>query len=311
MIFETLGEEEIYQAYILYASLHGLSTDEHEVRARIERYLNNTPDAALDDAILAFSEDRMLAPPDVVLPQWGKSRVYQLRAASLGGWRHHVCESWFANGCRFTGDHREPPLAHFWTEFEVGQSAELPRLVAGTRMQFSLDRDRVEVRHRHGSPLGQLPPTLAEEMCLRQPLGIRYLPLVDQLVEGQVQAVCKLLVNRGRAQRSADGHHRPCCPSVYRRPHQMLGVVSKPGAPGRLRRERRLGRAKRLWEGRRFWRVNRFGRAKLPLSRVGAFATGMARPEPRPPGFETTPRAASVYRTHGQTPAATCAAAGV
>jgi hypothetical protein len=77
MICDALQEDEIFEACLLHASLHGFSTDEAELRDRISKYLNNQPDTVIDDAILAFAEDRIIAPPDVVLAHWGKSRIYR------------------------------------------------------------------------------------------------------------------------------------------------------------------------------------------------------------------------------------------
>lgn len=200
MICDALQEDEIYEAFLLYASLHGLCTEEAEVRQRVQNYCNNQPDWLIDDAILAFVEDRMVAPPDIVLPRWGKSRVYELVPAPSGGWLHQVSEGWFDNGCRFSNGPQDPLLAHFWTEIMVGrtvgscaESAARP-LMVGTRLQFRQAGDAVAVQHRQGVLLGWLPTGVATEICERQHLEPKYLTLLDALAAEGDWLRCKLLV---------------------------------------------------------------------------------------------------------------------
>ena len=197
MICDALQEDEIFEACLLHASLHGFSTDEAELRDRISKYLNNQPDTVIDDAILAFAEDRIIAPPDVVLAHWGKSRIYQLLETPNGQWRHRVSDPWFENGCQFFNDpERDPELAHFWTscDVDVRGRQHLTTINLGTRLKFRLREQDVIVSHRHAGDLGKLPSNLAAEMNLRDRLGIRYLPLVDAIDQQGVRITLKLLV---------------------------------------------------------------------------------------------------------------------
>jgi hypothetical protein len=173
-----INEEELYQAFLLYASLHGLSTSEEEVRERIARYLNNTPDETIDAAILAFAEDRIVAPPDVILAHWGKSRVYELDPLPCGGgWRHQVCESWFEGGCRFIAD-APVRLSHYWTKLTSPSVGEEIR--SGTRCSLQMTSSgEVHVLHRCNAILGHLPEELAAEMLATASEENRYLALID------------------------------------------------------------------------------------------------------------------------------------
>ena len=188
------NEEEVYQAYLLYASLHGLSTDEKDVRERISNYLlKNQPDELIDAAVLAFSEDRILAPPDIILEHWGKSRVYELEPIPTGGWRHQVSESWIDAGCRFSSE-RPVKLSHFWTKLETDS---LPDDVGvGSRCSFRLaDEGNVHVVHRQRDRLGVIPQPLANEILSTVEQDIHYLLLIDM---AHIQQ-CRLLVTRALA----------------------------------------------------------------------------------------------------------------
>lgn len=177
MFCETLNEEELYQAYILYASLHGLSTCEEQVRGRIESYLQNSPDETIDAAILAFSEDRIIAPPDVVLDRWGKSRVYELAPLPCGGWRHQVCESWFEAGCQFVDD-APVNLSHFWTQLRLDSKPQGPRV--GSRCGFQrMAGGEIQVVHREHAVVGVLAAELSAEILTAAVDDIRYLALID------------------------------------------------------------------------------------------------------------------------------------
>ncbi len=194
MICDSLSDDEIYQAYSLYASLHGLDTSEEAVRQRVSSYLRNVPDETIDDAILAFTEDSIVAPPDVVLSRWGKSRVYELHALPTGGWRHQVCESWFENGCAFD-DARPVHLAHFWTQIELANDHLAANVHRGMRCQFKLKASgQIEVHHRRLGSIGLLPSALAEEIAHRAQLGSRYLGLIDVPLHGPLPTTCKLLI---------------------------------------------------------------------------------------------------------------------
>lgn len=205
MICDDLSEEEIFQAYLLYASLHGFSTDEAVVRQRIYSHTHeNIPDEVIDSALLAYLEDRIVAPPDVVLDRWGASRLYELDKSSPSCVRHQTCEAWFENGCRFpTEKELIPKFAHFWTEFaievpEVEPGQSLP-LSEGTRLNFELaDASEVLVSHRSLGQVGRLPNALASQMQLEPMSSRKYLPLVDSS-ESQEIGKCKLLVSTSTA----------------------------------------------------------------------------------------------------------------
>ncbi len=216
MLCDAVREEEIFEAYLLYASLHGLSTAEDEIRQRITSYLNNVPDAIIDDAILAFAEDRIVAPPDVVLERWGKSRIYELIETPQRDWRHQVSESWFDNDCEFHGDQRDPVIYHFWTNVvqtrphkETQPSTELqldafpPCLPIGTRLQLHLD-GTVKVLHRHLGEIGALHASLSEELKNRINSNLRYLALVDSINEQEALRTYKLLVTVARDEVGVD-----------------------------------------------------------------------------------------------------------
>ncbi len=199
MFCDILNEEEIYQAYLLYASLHGFCTDEETVRERIESYYRrNVPDETIDDAIFSYAEDHIVAPPDIVLSRWGKSRVYELQALPCGGWRHQICESWFEAGCEFQ-DNASVRLAHFWTAIGVpGDQAD--HLQPGMRLQFRLENNIVQVAHRKLGVLAALPVALAAEILSRAKLEIRYLALIERMDIVGEQLLCKLFVTLAEPQ---------------------------------------------------------------------------------------------------------------
>ncbi len=203
MLCDAVSEEEVFEAYLLYASLHGMSTAGEEVRERIASYLNNQPDSIIDEALLAFAEDRIIAPPDVVLPQWGRSRIYELVQTPQQEWRHHVCESWFENDCEFYHDARDPELYHFWTQLAFNPESNnlLHRVTAGMRLQLQIDGERVRVHHRHMGLVGELPSNLAEEILGDRSKDLRYLVLVDaagaSAPDSPGPATCRLLVTVG------------------------------------------------------------------------------------------------------------------
>ncbi len=181
MLCDAVSEEEIFEAYLLYASLHGMPTGEEEVRQRITSYLNNVPDSIIDEALLAYAEDRIIAPPDVVLPQWGRSRIYELVQTPQQEWRHQVCESWFENDCEFHNDSRDPELYHYWTQVTLNAEFNhlLHSLIVGTRLQFRLEEGQVRVCHRQLGFVGELPSILVQEILRDSHKDPRYLVLVD------------------------------------------------------------------------------------------------------------------------------------
>lgn len=203
MLCDAVSEEEIFEAYLLYASLHGMPTAEDVIRQRVSSYLNNVPDSIIDEALLAYAEDRIIAPPDVVLPQWGRSRIYELMQTPQLEWRHQVCESWFENDCEFTNDERDPELYHYWTHLTLNSEFNrlLHSLTIGTRLQFQLDDGLVRVCHRQMGPVGSLPSVLAEEILRDRQKDLRYLvlldatslPAADELPQDAFPATCKLL----------------------------------------------------------------------------------------------------------------------
>lgn len=198
MLCDAVREDEIFEAYLLYASLHGLSTDEQQARERIASYLNNVPDSILDEAVLAFAEDRIVAPPDVVVSGWGKSRVYSLFQTPQHQWRHRVCPTWFDNGCIFFGDSRDSGLSHFWTEFPLTRpwTTLSQELSPGTRVRLELDGQQVPVKHREIGQIGTLPSTLAREFAQQRASQLQTLSLVDSISAGPEANICKLLVTR-------------------------------------------------------------------------------------------------------------------
>ncbi len=238
MLSDDLSDEEVFQAFLLYASLHGMDTDEERIRSRVADYRQrNVPDAVIDDAILAYVEDSLIAPPDVVLDCWGSSRVYELACPADQSYRHQLCEAWFQNDCRLP-DAGEPQLAHFWTQFPLApqlsssvaqdsshhrpgpttasatgekQSAasinNIPpdhHLRRGARVQFEYQPPcSIRVTHRRLGYLGDLPSTLARELSRDSQRRNRFLPLVDDqsVVAGDIAAECncRLLVTMARS----------------------------------------------------------------------------------------------------------------
>lgn len=192
-------EEDVYQGFLLYASLYGLKMDASQVRDRVHNYLHhNQPDETIDAAILAFFEDRILAPPDVILGRWGKSRVYELEAIPAGGWRHQVCESWFDAGCSFPPD-QPVRLSHFWTD--LCETVFSPDIPSGSRCSLRLTDDTiVHAVHRRQTVLGSLPQMLAKEIASTVDADVHYLALVDSLTN----AHCRLIVTRAEAQVALD-----------------------------------------------------------------------------------------------------------
>lgn len=154
------------QAYKLYASLHGWPCSAQDVEPRIKAYLDdNQPDEVVDDAVLAFLEDRILAPPDVILECWGSSRFYELSYDAERVGYHQVCETWFENDCRLPSNERSPRMAHFWTTLHFPCDEKHRELRPGMRVQFELGTDcQVNVLHRELGRLGVLPCEMAESI---------------------------------------------------------------------------------------------------------------------------------------------------
>lgn len=209
MLCDAVSEDEIFDAYLLYASLHGYSTHEAHVRARIASYRNNVPDSIIDEALLAYAEDRIIAPPDVVLACWGRSRIYELVQTPQHEWRHQVCENWFDNDCEFYGDDRDPSLYHFWTQslLHAQFNVLLHNITVGTRLQLQSSGQRVHVAHRRLGVVGDLPLPLSQEIVDREHCQLRYLALVDATGEAPADpansegglATCRLLITAAAA----------------------------------------------------------------------------------------------------------------
>lgn len=218
MICDNLSEEEVYQAFLLYASLHGLSTDAELTRKRINAYVvDNEPDEVVDDALLAYLEDRIIAPPDIVLERWGASRCFELDRSNAESLRHQTCENWFENGCRFDGTLKLPRLVHFWTDFQLefapsnsdaaseekSEADRLDRLqrklVEGIRLSFDFGKEQsVLVSHRELGQIGRLSHLLARELHSEAMRERLYLVLTDQRPSAKA-GYCKLLVSTGAA----------------------------------------------------------------------------------------------------------------
>lgn len=194
MICDALDEDDIYHAYRLYLSLHGIKLREEEIAERLAKYFNNEPDETIDDAIWAFAEDQVLAPPDVVLDRWGKSRVYELEEPSPGVYRHRVCESWFDNGCRFETDKVGFSLGHFWTKAWLAPELQ-QKLFTGMRFQMrEAAGGGVQLMHREFGLAAVIAEPLASEISQRAGLNARYLPLFDSLVTDDEAANAKFFV---------------------------------------------------------------------------------------------------------------------
>ncbi len=196
MLCDAVREDEIFEAFLLYASLHGLSTDAGEVRTRIQNYLHNQPDPTIDEALWAFAEDRIVAPPDIVLERWGKSRIYELIETPQHDWRHCVSDSWFENDCQFYTDERDARIVHFWTQLAVAPECDeaARKLCVGSRLQFRMHGQSVYVEHRQLGQVGWLAAPLAQEILARNALQVRYLALVDSIQPALPSLDCKLIV---------------------------------------------------------------------------------------------------------------------
>lgn len=184
MLCDDLSDEEIYQAFLLYSLLHGLERDPETLRQLVNSYkYHNRPDEIIDDAILAYVEDSLRAPPDIVLEVLGSSRFYELELSGDLLHRHRICEPWFENGCRFPLD-GGPNLAHFWTHVQADETAEQNRekLISGMRLRLEYQAsDTVCLSHRDFGVLGQLPSRLASELRSPNLASRSFLPLVDRL----------------------------------------------------------------------------------------------------------------------------------
>ena len=206
MFCEDLTQEEVFEAYLLYNCLHGLRIEEETLREQVSDYCERSlPDARIDEALLAYLEDRILAPPDVVLDRWGSSRFYELLETE-GDVRHRTCETWFQNGCTLPaeshhGDEAEDPatIVHFWTEvlIEAGrQSIVTECLREGTRVSIMLREEESHIVHRQHGEIGQLPAGLHRQLKTPGMSRRKFLCLIDKnpLRQRDNQLFCSMLV---------------------------------------------------------------------------------------------------------------------
>ncbi|MFN3190070.1 MAG: hypothetical protein ACE361_06060 [Aureliella sp.] len=182
MICDALTKEEIFEAYVLYTSLHGIPKEIAEIRQAVDQYYSGQVlNASIDEAMIAYMDDAIVAPPDIVLPKWGASRFYELAYSASGDHRHRVCDAWFENGCALPVGPRTA-LVHFWSVVQGGDEAEWEALAEGQRLSLRKDvaAGQVWLDHRKHGRIGHVPLKLAAEL-LSEPLSSRkYLALVDR-----------------------------------------------------------------------------------------------------------------------------------
>ncbi len=196
MIIDPIEVADIQQAYRLYATLYGLDCSIEVVEQRVTAYLDNQPDSVIDLAIVAFQEDRIVAPPDVVVEAWGMSRVYNLCPNGRGHVRHTVNTEWFDKGCRLENVELEDSPSHFWTVSKLepqNRDAEQD-IEPGLRLRLVCSKGEVTVRHRSMWHLEALPSGVGEQILGLASREIRYLPLIDCIDEHPAERKCKLLI---------------------------------------------------------------------------------------------------------------------
>jgi hypothetical protein len=183
------------------------------LEARVVRFLANEPDDLVDRAIVAYQDDQMVAPPDIVIPQWGKSRLYTLKNVTNGTQRHQVLDAWFENNCSLQGLLTDDFLAHFWTEFQQERTTLLPEtesrgprrsiaefLRRGLRLRLKMpsppgsEPALIEVHHLQDGLVGCMAEQISAEIQSLCGVELRYLPLVDALYEQDAWVTCKMLV---------------------------------------------------------------------------------------------------------------------
>ncbi|GAB5402529.1 MAG: hypothetical protein Aurels2KO_07600 [Aureliella sp.] len=197
MIIDPIEVADIQQAYRLYASLHGLDSSIDAVEQRVSAYLNNQPDSIIDLAILAFQEDRIVAPPDVVVQTWGMSRVYNLCPDGRGHVRHNVNADWFDNGCDMSCVDLDASPAHFWTTSTLSPPPDRDvrqRVEPGLRLSLVSSGGEVTVNHRSLGPLGSISDGVGKRIVELAPRNVLYLPLIDSIYEQTTELSCKLLI---------------------------------------------------------------------------------------------------------------------
>lgn len=198
LISDPIEKSEIQQAYLLYASLHGLDTTAEVVEERLDAYLANQPDSVIDLAIVAYQEDQIVAPPDVVVAAWGMSRVYNLCPDGRGHVRHAVNMDWFDSGCEVDAVDLIDSPSHFWTTCRVDCNVEpdhLRQVSPGARLRFACGAAEVSVHHRMAGELGKLSEQVATDVIAQAARNVRYLSLIDSIEEEPAMPpTCKLLV---------------------------------------------------------------------------------------------------------------------
>ena len=194
---DDISAEELHEAFLVHASLRAKEVDRDELSKRVADYLeHDAEDPELEAAQKAYREDRFLAPPDVVLQQWGSSRYYELDSEGEPI-RHRVCEVWFENGCELPED-GGPELLHFWTVIQTNSDddSEADALESGLRLRLeaSTEGESVRVAHRQYGAVGCLPEALAKRMT-QSPMSSRnYLGLVDMTARAAEDSQLGLLV---------------------------------------------------------------------------------------------------------------------
>ncbi|HBE70837.1 MAG TPA: hypothetical protein DDW52_22045 [Planctomycetaceae bacterium] len=196
MISDPIERDEIEQAYLLHAMLHGLSTDAEHISSRIDAYLANEPDDVLDLAIVAYQDDSVVAPPDVVVQQWGMSRLYNVCDDGRGRRRHAVHSPWFDNGCSLNHAELSAP-AHFWINCDLLDDLD-PVSVAvwirpGSRLSLRPRAKSTGVEHREIGTISELQSPAST--CFGDlPPGTRCLALVDAIYDDCHSKTLKVLV---------------------------------------------------------------------------------------------------------------------
>lgn len=181
MFCDALCQEEILEAYLIYSSLHGWDSDPEQVRDKVTKYYKyHIPDASIDDAILAYLDDRMLAPPDAIVSRWGSSRIYELNLAECGDHRHQVSEAWFQAGCTLPLLDA-PPLVHCWTH--ASPSAVDLEVIQGTRLQLKRNADQslILACHRERGTIASFGKTFSNQLLKPQWQDRQFLTLVDRV----------------------------------------------------------------------------------------------------------------------------------
>ncbi|MFK7737069.1 MAG: hypothetical protein AB8B50_13620 [Pirellulaceae bacterium] len=191
MICDALKKEEMYEAYALYSSLHGFEQSLDEIRTVVNAYYDGvTPNALIDEAMIAYMDDAVVAPPGIVIPAWGSSRFYELIVAPDETFRRKVCEAWFANDCQLPTD-TEIPLVHFWTNVTLAQEQSSSDIADGQRLSLKVGSNEtaVGVCHRELGDLGILSPALSRKLASPAMLPRKFIGFVDRPTADEEKAL--------------------------------------------------------------------------------------------------------------------------